>query len=128
VRLFSLLPPPRDVEPGEREALEASAVRRLAVEELATAELPAPPWYVHLDLDVVDPSELPGVRFPVPGGPSRETVAAALRALAARGTIAALGLACTLTPAALGKPDSLAGAYALVIAAAGGTGEFHPDR
>jgi arginase len=109
----------RDLEPGEREALEASAIRRVAVRDLATAELPPPPWYVHLDVDVVDPSELRSVRFPAPGGPSFEAVAGALRALAARGTIAALGLACTLTPAALAEPDALAGAHALVAAAAG---------
>jgi arginase len=109
----------RDVEPGEREALEASAIRRLRVRDLATAELPRPPWYVHLDVDVADPSELTGLRFPAPGGPSHEDVAAALRALAARGPIAALGLACTLTPAALAEPDALVGAHSLVAAAAG---------
>jgi arginase len=98
----------RDVEPGEREALEASAVRRLGVEDLATAELPPPPWYVHLDVDVVDPSDLPGLRFPAPDGPGLATVCDALRALAARGAIAALGVACTLTPAALADPAILA--------------------
>ncbi|BDE04807.1 hypothetical protein WPS_00830 [Vulcanimicrobium alpinum] len=108
----------RDVEPGEREALAASAVRQVAVETLGDADLPQSPWYVHLDLDVVDPGEMPPLRFPAPGGPSLEAVAQALRALAARGTIAALGVACTLTPAAFDLPDALAPVRALVDAAA----------
>jgi arginase len=98
----------RDLDPAERDALERSAVRRIPdVADLATAALPAPPWYVHLDVDVIDPRELPPLRFPAPGGPSIEAVAAALRALARRGTIAAVGLACTFTPAALAQPDVL---------------------
>jgi arginase len=98
----------RDVEPVEREALDASDVRLLGVEGLATAELPPPPWYVHLDVDVIDPSDLAGLRFPAPGGPGIATVCEALHALADRGEIAALGVACTLTPAALADAGVLA--------------------
>jgi arginase len=98
----------RDVEPEEREALEGSDVRLLGVEDLATAELPPPPWYVHLDVDVIDPMDLAGLRFPAPGGPGLATVGEALRGLGARGAIAALGVACTLTPAALADPGVLA--------------------
>jgi arginase len=92
----------RDLDPAERELLAASGVRRIDdVQDLAKAPLPAPPWYVHLDVDIVDPSELAPLRFPAPGGPSATVVAGALRALAARGPIAALGLACTFLPTAL---------------------------
>jgi arginase len=98
----------RDLDPAEREALESSAVRRITeIADLATAPLPAPPWYVHLDVDVIDPRELPALRFPAPGGPNANAVAAALRALEQRGTIVALGLACTFTPAAFAQPDAL---------------------
>jgi arginase len=108
----------RDLDPAERDALDASAVGRVGgVAQLAHAALPPPPWYVHLDVDVIDPSELPPLRFPAPGGPSASAVAAALRAVAARGTIAALGVACTLTPAALAQPDSLAPIEALIDSA-----------
>jgi arginase len=108
----------RDLDPAEREALDASAVRRLDdVASLAHAALPPPPWYVHLDVDVIDPAELPPLRFPVPGGPGANAVAAALRALAARGTIAALGLACTLTPKAFERADALATIAPLIDAA-----------
>jgi arginase len=98
----------RDLDPAEREALERSAVRRITdVSSLAEVPLPAPPWYVHLDVDVIDPRELPPLRFPAPGGPGINAVATALRALARRGTIAALGLACTFTPAAFARADAL---------------------
>lgn len=110
----------RDLDSAERVALDASAVQRVDdVAALADAALPPPPWYVHLDIDVIDPSELPPLRFPAPDGPSANTVAAALRALASRGTIAALGLACTLTPKAFEQPDTLAKIAPLIDAALG---------
>jgi arginase len=108
----------RDLDPAERDALGTSAVRIVAdVAALAHAALPPPPWYVHLDVDVIDPGELPPLRFPAPNGPSANAVAAALRALAARGAIAALGLACTLTPKAFELPGVLAGVEPLLDAA-----------
>ncbi len=108
----------RDLDPAERDALGASAVRRVDdVAALAHAMLPPPPWYVHLDIDVLDPGELPPLRFPAPGGPSARAVAGALRALASRGTIAALGLACTLAPKAFELPGALANVEPLIDAA-----------
>ena len=108
----------RDLDPAERDALDASAVRRVDdIAALSHAALPPSPWYVHLDVDVIDPRELPPLRFPAPGGPSANAAGAALRALAARGTIAALGLACTLTSKALEQPVPLAKIVPLVGAA-----------
>ena len=110
----------RDIDPAERDALDASAVHCVGnVASLADAALPPSPWYVHLDLDVIDPSELPPLRFPAPAGPSANAAGAALRALAARGTIAALGLACTLAPKAFERPDALAKVAPLIDAALG---------
>lgn len=109
----------REIDPGEREAIEGSAIRRLSLGELAEAPLPAGPWYVHLDVDVLDPEGLPPLRFPVAGGPSVEILAGALRALAARGTIAAFGLGCTFTPQGLAHPDPLAKIRPLIDAALG---------
>ena len=117
----------RDLDPAERDALERSAVRRITdVADLATAPLPPPPWYVHLDVDVIDPRGLPPLRFPVPGGPGANAVAAALRALAQRGTIAALGLACTFTPAAFAQPDALERVLPLIEATLGSGGAPKP--
>lgn len=57
----------RSLDPRERTALEASAVRRAPVEAVPRAATPDRPLYVHIDIDVLDPSELGGVAFPVPG-------------------------------------------------------------
>ncbi len=72
---------------------------------------------MHLDVDVIDPGELPPLRFPAPGGPSASGVASALRALASRGTIAALGVGCTLTAKAFDDDDALASVQPLIDAA-----------
>jgi arginase len=110
----------RDLDPLERELLDASAVRRVDdVTALAHAALPPAPWYVHLDVDLIDPSELPPLRFPASGGPSVHELAVALRALASRGTIAALGLACTFAPEAFACSDPLERIRPLIDAALG---------
>ncbi|HEY3263346.1 MAG TPA: arginase family protein [Pseudonocardiaceae bacterium] len=87
----------RDLDPPEVEYLATAAIRRRAVRDLADA-LPDGPIYLHLDLDVVDCAEVPGLRYPAPGGPARDAVAAALRAVLATGRVAAFGLACTWYP------------------------------
>jgi arginase len=110
----------RDIDPGERELLESSAVHRVDdVAMLSHATLPPPPWYVHLDIDLIDPAELPPLRFPAPGGPSASTVANALRALASRGTVAALGLACTFAAKTFDEPDPFERIRPLIDAALG---------
>lgn len=64
----------RDVDPGERANLDAHGVRS------GTDSIPAAPVFVHLDLDVLDPSLMPAA-FGVPGGMSWEELEAALLAL-----------------------------------------------
>jgi arginase len=65
---------------------------------LAAADLPGLPLYVHVDFDVLDPGEAPGLRFPTPGGPSAGQLAGALRMLLATGRAAAITLGCTWHP------------------------------
>src|SRR5262245_49858361 len=85
----------RDLDPPEVEYLATSPIRRVTV---AAIPIPDGPIYVHIDLDVIDPSALPGLRFPVPGGPDLATVRdTALRVLDT-GRVAALTLACTWHP------------------------------
>jgi arginase len=82
----------RDLDPPEAEYLAAAAIRRQPVTAI---EPPDGPIYLHVDLDVVDPAELPGLLFPAPGGPGVEPVAAAIRAVMATGRVAAVAVACT---------------------------------
>ena len=64
----------RDLDPPEETALACSSVLRARVTELGAAALPDGPVIVHVDLDVIDPAELAGLRFPAPGGPSLRAV------------------------------------------------------
>lgn len=88
----------RDLDPPEVAYLEGSGIRRAEVVDLASAALPDGPLYVHLDLDVIDPVGVPGLRFPAPGGPNCAQVTAALGMLLATGQVAAVGIACAWHP------------------------------
>jgi arginase len=93
----------RDLDPPEETYLAGAAIRRrevsgLAADHLRSADLPGGPLYVHVDLDVIDGAGLPGLRFPVPGGPGAAELADALRMLLATGQVAAFGIACSWHP------------------------------
>ena len=86
----------RDLDPPEVTYLVGAAIGRREVADLG--DLPEGPLYVHVDMDVLDAAALPGLRYPVPGGPDATQLAGALRVLLATGQVAALGLACTWHP------------------------------
>jgi arginase len=88
----------RDLDPPEVTYLADARIRRCQVTDLDPAGLPYGPLYVHIDLDVIDPVGLPGLRYPAPGGPGLGDVAGALRMLLATGRVAAVGIACTWHP------------------------------
>jgi arginase len=85
----------RDLDPPEAEFLAASAIRRVGVPELAALPLPDRPIYLHIDFDVLDPTDAGDVMYPVPGGPRADAVRTALQAVLGTGRVAAVGLACT---------------------------------
>ncbi len=84
----------RDLDPPEEAALATSRITRVAVEDLR--ELPDGPVFLHVDADVVDPGDLPGMRFPAAGGPSLAAVADAVGRVAATGRLAAACIGVTL--------------------------------
>lgn len=88
----------RDLDPPEVTYLQRSQIRQADAAGLAHADLPDGPFYLHIDLDVIDPAEVPGLRFPAPGGPSAAQVATAVRRLLDTGRVAAVGVACTWHP------------------------------
>ena len=88
----------RDLDPPEVSYLAGAQIRRCDVGELDAAVLPGGPLYVHVDLDVIDPAQLPGLRFPAPGGPGPAELAGALDALLGTGRVAAVGVACSWYP------------------------------
>jgi len=93
-----LLAGARDLDPPEVTYLANAPIRRAEVTGLDAADLPGGPLYVHVDLDVIDSGDLPGLRYPAPGGPGPAEVADALRVLLGTGRVAAVGLACTWYP------------------------------
>lgn len=109
----------RDLDPGEARLLEGSGVRRAAVEDLAAGRVEPPPgpFYLHLDIDVADPSYAPGLNYPVPGGPPQAALEAAVVALAGSGRLVAINLALNSDPRAAGAERTLALARRLLTAA-----------
>jgi arginase len=88
----------RDLDPPEVTYLDQSQIRRRQVTDLAVSDLPDGPLYVHVDLDVIDATQLPALRYPTPGGPDAGQVADALGMLLGTGRVAAVGIACTWFP------------------------------
>jgi len=92
----------RDLDPPEAEALAGSSVMLVRSVELegglralnaglaALGELDQ--LYLHVDVDVLDPAEAPGVDFPAPGGLSLEGLRVIVQRIAGMGNLAALGI------------------------------------
>jgi len=84
----------RDLDPAEVDYLSTAEVRRASVDALDAEALPDGPVILHIDLDVIDEREIPGLRFPVPRGPTAQRVLAALERLLTTGRVAVLDVAC----------------------------------
>jgi arginase len=85
----------RDVEPAERRRLDASAVTELGPRELGRLEGvlgAAVRVSLHIDLDVLDPAFGQANQYAVPPGISPDELLDAVRAVRARGELAALTL------------------------------------
>jgi arginase len=82
----------RDLDPPEAEYLARSGIRRVPVDRVSDVGRPV---YLHVDIDVTNPDDLPGLLFPAAGGPSLAAVTEAVRDIVAAGGVAAVGIACT---------------------------------
>jgi arginase len=114
----------RDLDPLEREALERSDVQHLTTEDLRHPDAvrrqierlarTSDVIYVHVDMDVLDPAEVPGHPLTVPGGPTSADLAAALETMFRNPKVAALGIAST--PWGERDPDGVSrrAAYTLI--------------
>ena len=93
----------RDLDPGEAGNLATSKVRQIAFDP-GHADAPGllafvrkKPVWLHVDIDVVDPSEIPAVSFPVPGGPSTRALCDVLSAVSAIASVRGITL-CAYDP------------------------------
>jgi arginase len=96
----------RDLDPAEQDALTASQVRRVPADPAAITsaldDLGRAPVYLHLDVDVIDSAQLPGLRFPAGPGPSLTQVEDCLAAVCATADVRAAGIACAWLPDRVG--------------------------
>lgn len=96
----------RDLDPGERDALTASRIRRVPADPAtitaALSRLGPVPVYLHLDIDVIDGAELPGARFPSGPGPSLTQIEECLAAACATADVTAAYIACAWLPDRVG--------------------------
>ena len=81
----------RDLDPGEDAAVASSRMLVVDVNDVRGLALSGP-LYVHVDVDVVDPDDLPGVNYPVPGGPTIAEMRLTMEYLAATGQIVAFSI------------------------------------
>jgi len=108
----------RDLDPGEDEAVAASALTVLSTIDVIRLDPPPGALHVHVDLDVVDPREMPAHNYPAPGGPSLRDMQAGLAHLAATGRVAAVSFS-TWNPALPGADRAAAATAALATAILG---------
>lgn len=94
----------RDTDPLEQELLDRSDIQQLTLEDVRTRSAnlhremkrlseATDVIYVHVDMDGLDPREVPGVALPVPGGPTSAELAAALTEIFKYEKVAAFGVA-----------------------------------
>ena len=94
----------RDTDPLEQELLDRSEIQQLTLEDVRTrsanlhremkrlSEL-TDVIYVHVDMDGLDPKDVPGVALPVPNGPTSAELASALTEMFKYEKVGAFGVA-----------------------------------
>jgi len=94
----------RDVDPLERDLVAEHRLAAVDVADLTgdrrglrrvteTLAAACDAIYVHIDLDVLDPDDAPGMNLPVPGGPTADALAAAIELCLSFERVATLGIA-----------------------------------
>lgn len=100
----SVLVGARDLEAAEEDFVTSSGLQRVFAEDLADADVlanavgDADAVYVHVDLDVLDPTEMAGVSMPIPFGARVADLTAAIGRLRARTPLVGASIA-GFTPA-----------------------------
>jgi len=72
----------------------------------ALSELGDRPVYLHVDVDIMDGAEVPGLRFPVGRGPSRSDIETCLTTITTRANVVAASLAGAWLPEHVGTPSA----------------------
>jgi len=127
----------RDVDPLEQVLVDESNIETVSTEEM----LQGSPrmrqvlqrlsdrvdvLYLHIDLDILDATEIPGSFFEVSGGPTADRLAGAIRVLMKNPKVGALGIA-SFPTAEEGQARSMESAMTLIRAAMMGFSEREPS-
>jgi len=100
----------RDLDPAERGALAASKVRHIPATadalRAALSGLGGLPVYLHVDVDIMDSNQTPGLRFPSGPGPTLGDVENCLTAITASADVVAACVACAWLPGQVGRPPA----------------------
>ncbi len=121
----------RDTDPLEQELLDRSEIQQLTLDDVRTRSAnlhremkrlseATDVIYIHVDMDGLDPREVPGVALPVPGGPTSLELAAALTEMFKYEKVAAFGVAAMPFDAADKTGISRQAAYNLILGAVKG--------
>lgn len=106
-----LLSDARDLDPGERDLVQASRItHKPKLEEIDVGALPPGPLYVHFDTDLLDARLAPAFLYAVPGGPAPAQVAGLLAKLAATRRVAAWSVTAAWDSKRAGAAETLASA------------------
>jgi len=118
----------RDTDPLERDLLDRSEIQQLSVadirrqsdrmrEQMRRLSEISDAIYIHVDMDVLDPREVPGHPLKVAGGPTSDELAAAIQEMFRYKEVAALGVAST--PFEEDDPQGVSrqAAYKIILAA-----------
>jgi arginase family enzyme len=129
----------RDTDPLEQELLDRSDIQQLTLNDVRTrspnlhremkrlSEL-TDVIYVHVDMDGLDPSEVPGAALPVPNGPSSMELAAALTEIFKYEKVAAFGVAAMPFDQQDKTGVSRQAAYNLILAVVKGVNQRTPAQ
>lgn len=120
----------RDVDPLEQVLLDESQATQLSARELLSQSVEmtravealsrrVDVIYLHVDLDILDATEIPGSFFDTPGGPTATQLAGPLRTLMGNPKVRALGIA-SFPTAEKGREKSMGSTLTLLRAALDG--------
>lgn len=85
----------RDLDDAESRALRSSAVTLAALADLPRVMLGPRPVYLHVDIDILDPAEVPAFQFPAPGGTPPGVLIDTLAEATQAANLVAVSIACT---------------------------------
>ena len=123
----------RDVDPLEQVLVDESNIETISAEEMLQGSPRMRQTlqrlsdrvdviYLHIDLDILDATEIPGSFFEVSGGPTADQLAEPVRLLMRNPKVGALGIA-SFPTAEEGRTRSMASAMTLIRAAMTGLRE-----